>query len=616
MSNQTKIISLNITQFPQNLLIPDGDNDVSIQVINNSNKSEKFQFAFEGENLNIHIKSEELKNAIEFSPGETKKIELKLNPTADGFGKLIINAYWLKIIEYTVKVQKVRESVPKSKINKILDKKTIKIPETIDLINPEDYFISMSFKEIQQAEKQLESMKESYKSSNLELTSNITMKDIDSSIKKLAKGYLSLKNPQKALEFALQLSDPKEQINFYYNLVRAYAFSNLNEILQLIRNLNDTKIQQKLYQFLALDQISLSPEQAIRVAFSIEDNSTQENILITIIGKTTEINSVLAVKLTEYLKSTLLRVRLLFNIARKLNEINNKSELINILKKVIEILLTSLENNQGGKKTQKLAMGFLEDALHILAEMENPKEADLAIGRISNQEFKEKITKDLFDIIYVLVDEIRTKIESEVVFSQYYLLNTYVSNINNNLKNFSLIGGNVSNNLLAGDFNFNVAFFSLFSFNFSIFPLIDRVYSDLKFNSNKFIAYYIYPSKENYNENESAVLKNTLIQFFRNFTNIPSSLYIFNLDFIPYLGKPTIIISSEPDLIQILNSKIKRMGDKVNLIIDDSMFKGGKIYDTLTQIFSSHQCKIINLLLSYEFINDYNIFKTFIESLL
>lgn len=616
MSNQAKIISLNITQFPQNLLIPDGNNDVSIQVINNSNKNEKFQFAFEGENLNIHIKSEELKNAIEFSPGETKNIELKLNPTADGFGKLIINAYWLKIIEYTVKVQKVRESVPKSKINKILNKKAIKIPETIDLINPEDYFISMSFKEIQQAEKQLESMKESYKSSNLELTSNTTMKDIDSSIKKLAKAYLSLKNPQKALELALQLSDPKEQINFYYNLVRAYAFSNLNEILQLIRNLNDTKIQQKLYQFLALDQISLSPEQAIRVAFSIEDNSTQENILITIIGKTTEINSVLAVKLTEYLKNTLLRVRLLFNIARKLNEINKKSELINILKKIIDTLLTSLEPNLGEKKTRKLVTEFLEDALHILAEIENPKEADLVIDRISNQEFKEGIIKDLFDIIYVLVDEIRTKIESEVVFSQYYLLNTYVSNINNNLKNFSLIGGNVSNNLLAGDFNFNMALLSLFSFNFSIFPLIDRVYSDLKFNSNKFIAYYIYPSKENYNESESAVLKNTLIQFFRNFTNISRSLYIFNIDFIPYLGKPTIIISSEPDLIQILNSKIKKMGDAVNLIIDDSMFKGGKIFDTLTQIFPSHQCKIINLLLSYEFINEYSIFKTFIESLL
>jgi len=339
-------------------------------------------------------------------------------------------------------------------------------------------------------------------------------------------------------------------------------------------------------------------------------------ILITIIGKTTELNPILAIKLTEYIKNKLLKVKLLFNAARKLHEKNNRAELFNTLKKIIEILLISLNNTLGDKKSQKLTTEFLEDALHILAEIENPKEADLAINRINNQELKERITKDLFNIIYVIVDEIRTKIESEVVFSQYYLLNTYISNINNNLKNFSLSGGNVSNNLLAGDFNFNIALLTLFSFNFSIFPLIDRVYSDLKFNSNKFIAYYIYPSKENYNERELVVLKNTLIQFFRNFTNIPSLLHIFNLDFIPYVGKPTIIISSEPNLVQILNSKIKRMGDAVNLIIDESMFEGGKIYDTLTQIFPSHQCKIINLLLSYEFINDYSIFKKFIESLL
>jgi len=616
MSNQTKIISLNITQFPQNLLIPEGNNDVLIQVINNSNKNEKFQFAFEGENLNIHMKSEEYKNAIEFSPGETKSIELKLQPTADGFGKLIINAYWLKIIEYTVKVQKVRETVPKSKTNKILDKKKIKISETIDLLHPEDFTILMSFKEIQQAEKQLKVMKESYKSSNLDSTSNITITDIDSSIKKLAKGYLSVQNPQKALELALQLSDPNDQINFYYNLVRTYALKNLNEILQLIKNLNDSNIQQKIYKFLALDQVSSNPEQAIRIVFLIENDSIQEDILITIIGKTTELNPILAIKLTEYIKNKLLKVKLLFNAARKLHEKNNRAELFNTLKKIIEILLISLNNTLGDKKSQKLTTEFLEDALHIMAEIENPKEADLAINRLNNQEFKERITKDLFNIIYVIVDEIRTKIESEVVFSQYYLLNTYISNINNNLKNFSLSGGNVSNNLLAGDFNFNIALLTLFSFNFSIFPLIDRVYSDLKFNSNKFIAYYIYPSKENYNERELVVLKNTLIQFFRNFTNIPSLLHIFNLDFIPYVGKPTIIISSEPNLVQILNSKIKRMGDAVNLIIDESMFEGGKIYDTLTQIFPSHQCKIINLLLSYEFINDYSIFKKFIESLL
>ena len=616
MSNQAKIISLNISQFPQNLLIPGVDNDVSIQVKNNSNKNERFKFVFEGESLNINVRSEDFKDELEFSPGETKDIILKLTPTADGFGKLIINAYWLKIIEYTVKVQKVRESVPKSKTNKILDKKSLKIPEIIDLINTEDYFISISFKDIEQEEKQLDVMRESYKLSDLETTSKKLIEGIDATIKKLAKGYLSVQNPHKALELALQLSDPNDQITFYYNLVRAYALKNLNEILQIIKNLKDINVQQKTYKFLALDQVSLNPEQAIRVAFLIENISTQEDVLTTIIGKTIEIDPILAIKLTEYIKNKLLRVKLLFNIARKLYEKNNRVELINILKRIIEILLASLETNRGDKKNKKLATDFLEDALRILAEIENPKEADLAIETINNQKFKEKITKNLFDVIYVLVDEIRTKIETEVVFSQYYLLNTYVSNINNNLKNFSLIGGNVSNNLLAGDFNFSIALLSLFGFNFSIFPLLDRVYSDLNFNSNKFISYYIFPSRDNYNENESAILKNTLIQFFRNFTNIQRPIYIFNLDFIPYLGKPTIILSSEPELIEMLNSKIRKMGDVVNLIVDDSMFKGGKIYDSLKQIFPPHQCKIINLVLSYEFINDYNVFKTFIQSLL
>ncbi|MFX1572366.1 MAG: hypothetical protein ACFFB0_06420 [Promethearchaeota archaeon] len=616
MSNQTKIISLNITKFPQNLMIPEGNNDVSLQVINNSNKNEKFHFAFEGENLTISVTSENLTNAIDFTPGETKNIDLRLNPTADGFGKLIINVFWLKIVEYTVKVQKVRETVPKSKSNKILDKKSIKIPETIDVLNPEDFTISMSFKDIEQAENELRVMQESYKSSNLDSTSKITIKDIDSHIKKLAKGYIAVQNPHRALELALQLSDPSDQISFYYNLVRTYALKNLNEILQLVNNLNDLNTQQRIYRLLALDQVSSNPEQAIRIAFLIGDESVQESVLITIIGKTTELDPILAIKLTEYIKDQLLKVKLLFNIARKLHKKNNQAELIKIIKKIIETLLVSLESSLREKKTRKLVTDFFENALRILAEILNPKEADLIIEGISNQEFKEGITKDLFDVIYVLVDEVRTKVESEVIFSQYYLLNTYTSNINNSIKNFSLTGGNISNNLLSGDFDFNIAILSLFSFNFSIFPLIDRVYSDLKLNSKKSIAYYIYPSKENYNENESAVLKNTLIQFFRNFTNIPSPLYIFNLDFIPYLGKPTVIISSEPELIQILNSKIKRMGDIVNLIIDDSMFKGGKIYDTLTQIFPSHQCKIINLLLSYEFINDYNIFKTFIESLL
>ena len=129
------------------------------------------------------------------------------------------------------------------------------------------------------------------------------------------------------------------------------------------------------------------------------------------------------------------------------------------------------------------------------------------------------------------------------------------------------------------------------------------------------MGYYVFPSIEDYQNTELTTLKTTLIQFFRNFTNLSNQLYIFNLDFIPYLGKPTIILSSESHLNESLKAKIQRLGDKVSLIIDDSLFRGGKIYDILKELFPPAKSKIINLLLSYEFINDYNLLKDFIQTL-
>lgn len=612
MSVLANIISISILRFPQNLLIPGIDNNVSIQVKSNSDKNEKFKFIFEGENLQVVLKSEDFKNDIELSPEETKIIDLNLIPTKDGFGKLVINAYWVKIIEYVVKVKKVRESVPKSKINEILGKQRLKVTETIEPINPEDYIITMSMKEIQQEEVQLASMRESYQSSNTGVPSQFTIEEIDANIKKLAKGYLSLNKPQKSLELALELSNPREQIDFYYSLIRAYALKNLEEILQIVKNLRDSNAQHKIFKILALDQISINSEQAIKIALLIEDPSLKENLLINILGKIIEMDPLLASKLINYIDIGLLKAELLFNLAKKLQEINNKNELINVINRIIEILLKSIEL----KKDRKKAYKFLKDAMLVLAEIENPKVADSIIESMSIEEFKEKITKDLFDVIYMMVDEVRTKIESEHVFSQYILLNTYVSNVNNDIKNFSLINGNVSNNMLTGVFNFNVVLLSLFRFDFSILPLIDRIYNDIKLNSKKSIAYYFFPSINNYDDKESTTLKNTLNQFFKNFTRIQGQLLILNLDFIPYLGKPTIIISSESKWIEVLESKIKKIGDAFNLIADDSLFKGGRIYDTLKQVFPPNKCEIVNLVISYEFINDYNMFKTFIQSLL
>ncbi|MFX0104048.1 MAG: hypothetical protein ACFE75_00980 [Candidatus Hodarchaeota archaeon] len=617
MSNEDKFISLNITKFPQNLLIPGINNEIIIQAVNHSSKSENFKFDFEGENLKIKLESEIFKENIEFTPGETKNITLKLEPTADGFGKLIINAYWLKIVEYTVKVQKVREFTQTSKIKDILKKQAFSIKKSVEIFNQEDFIISMTQDVIRTAEQKLESLREEYNSLQSVGSANSDLQDnIDKYVKNIAKGYLSINNPLKALELALNLFNKKEQTNFYRNLVRAYALKNLDEMAQIVANLQDSEIKQNLFEFIALDQVSINPEQAIRIGNLITIPSVKENLLINIYAKIIESNPLLAQKLVEYIDDNILKVKVLFNIAKKLYEEDTKTELINILNLIIEITIKSFDLNSADKKSRKLLYKMLKNAISSIAEIENPGTADSIIGRIPIQELKEKISKDISDIIYIMVDEIRTNVESTSVFSQYFLLNTYISSINNDIKNFCLTGGNVSNNILINDFNFNIAFLSLFGFDFSVFPILDRVYNDLKYSLKKSIAYYVFPSKYNYNENELKTLRSSLKQFFKDLERAPKNVLIFNLDFIPYLGKPTVIISHEYNLSESFYAKIKEIGDAINIIVDESFFKGGKISDDLKHIFPPNKSKIINLVLSYEFINDYNIFKNFIQSLL
>jgi len=617
MSSTVNIISLNITEFPQNLLIPGIENKIKIQVINISNKAENFKFDFEGENLNIKAKPDEFKNIIEFDPGETKNIELNLEPTTDGYGKLTITVNWLKITEIKVKVEKVRDSVTVSNIKKILERQAIILKEKIEPFNPNDFFIGMTKDVIKKAEQQLSALREEFNSAqSMGSPTSQLLEKIDAYIIQIAKGYLSINTPLKALEFALMLSNKTEQLSFYTNLLRAYATRNFETAFQLVNNLQDLDIKQNLIRFLALDSVLSNPEKAIRTALLIQNPSILEDLLIKIYSKIIESNPMLALNLVNYINNDSLKTRILFNVAKKLHEQNSQSELLKIYNLIIQLIINSYNNNLESRKLRKQSYGLLKDAINAVAELDSPQTANSIIERIANQELKEKLKKNLFDEIYVMVDEIQTKVEATSVFSQYFLLNTYISKISREITNFSLVGGNVSNNILLNDFKFPIVFLSLFGFDFSTFPILDRVYNDIKYALKKSIAYYVFPSKENYNENELKTFRASAKQFLKNLSSAPGQTLIFNLDFIPYLGKPTIIISSEHEFSNTLYSKIKKIGDTINLIVDDSVFKGGKISDELAQIFPANKSKIINLVLSYEFINDYNIFKTFIHSLL
>ncbi|HEY0090719.1 MAG TPA: hypothetical protein VGB37_17850 [Candidatus Lokiarchaeia archaeon] len=620
ISDKEKSISLKFVKFPQNLLVPSLENAINIQATNYSNKNTYFKFDFEGENLNIDI-PDEFKDAVQFNPSENKNIEVKISPTSNGFGKLSVIVSWLKPSEYKVKTKKLRDTILKSQIEKILAKYKVQISDYDNSFKSQEYIISITQDGLKKTIKELEQKQKDYKSiADSPTVPNRNKKElldeIDNYKKQIARGYLSNKDIENALKYAMVLSETNEKKIFKNNLLRTYATINLEATLNFIKNLPQNNEAVSLIRSIALDEAITNPDEAPKIAFLIQDQSVRQNLIFEIISKTAEKNHDTAVKICTIIDDDLLKVKMLFNIIKILFQKNFKSEIVSLLNQIISIIEKTNKLNLEENNYKNSAYEIYKDAICALAELDSPQAAEVVLTTFNLKTVKDKISEEIFNLLYEMVDEIKSQYESTPTLSQYYLFNTLTSNINEDIKNFSLIGGNISNNITSKNFNFNVLLISLFSYNFSIFPIIDRVYSDLLFNNNKNIAYYIFPSKENHNQSELKTINNTLKQLIAsNIGKTPSQVLIFNLDFIPYLGKPTIILSSESDISKYISSKIASLKNSVNTLIDDSFFSGGISYDNLKQLFPSPKYKVVNLVLSYEFLNDYDIFKSFLLSL-
>jgi len=240
ISDKEKTISLTITQFPNNLLIPGVENRIHFQAVNRVNKKAFFRFNFEGENLNIGVPVE-LKEGkiIEFGPEEAKNFQIALAPVGDGIGKLVMYVNWMKVVECTVKVKKVRENITKSIIGNIFKQvDSLHISKFTDTININEYIEEMPLKEIEKIEKEYSSKQQEYKALSLQkqniitgkgsvkikgvkLDDGMSIEEIDEKqkqilninqefLRKLAKGYVYNNDIQKSLKYALELMDEKE----------------------------------------------------------------------------------------------------------------------------------------------------------------------------------------------------------------------------------------------------------------------------------------------------------------------------------------------------------------------------------------------------------------------
>ncbi|MGV9199053.1 MAG: hypothetical protein ACOC4M_09455, partial [Promethearchaeia archaeon] len=552
-----------------------------------------------------------------------------------------------------VKVQKVRNTVSTSNLQQIFLQKSLEPSIDLDNFNPKEYIVEMNEEEIQKLLQEIKTKTQKYENfgailqdweeknteyQKAQQTSaiqegapvqstvpnpgpkpvrQVTLEDIDNLIKKAGKAYLSQNKLQKALDIIEKTSRDVNKQSYSHKLIRAYNSIDLEGTLKAIHSLKDSEEKHSLIRKLALDRVNIDPEQSGRIAMLLENPRLKDDLLKDIIIKTIPNDPRKAKKLCYLLDDDHLQTTLLFNVAKQQHKNAANAEAAEVLKEVFQKLVNSPSFNLATDEYSNPDYEFFRDILNAIAELATPQTADQMIEALSSQKLKEKIAMDLFDIIYQMVDEVRTKMEPTNILSQFYMFNVYNSEVGQNIKQFSLNGGNLSNNILLQNLNFNSLFLSLFSFNFSIFPTFDRVFTDLNGNSNNTFGYFIHPSKEYYDKNEFHILKSTLNQFIlKNQHQMQGEVSLFNIDFIPYLGKPTAIFACDESTFLSFQQKLANLGEKITILNDSSIFKGGKITEKLKSIFPPQKFNIYNLVLSYEFINNYNIFKSFIHSII
>lgn len=573
-SENNNILSVETIQFPHHLLLPSTNNIIKLRIRNNSDKQEDVKVELSGERLEIKVKNTE-KNEFSIPPEKDIIIELELIPKADGYGVVSIDAVWLKKVEFMVKVQKIRDHVPKKKINTLWEKYKSASGLKKGEFNPDKFLLDLSKGEIKKLKKNICKIEDEIEETPPEeaiKTTELT-NELKDCLRDLIKAYIQNKEFDNALAVIRKFPIEENQQNYLKNIIRTYFFLDFENMIEAIDLIEEVKDKQKLLKLVFFDLMEKKPEDAIEVLEYLKDD------------KDFYINN-------------------LFQMARLYLKDNKLAEAKQILMNIYNLV----KNRENGN------FEIIRDVIVAIAEIISPEKADELILSMNDQELKEKIARDIFNDIYIMVEESRQKFDTQLLNSFRYHVN--ISNEQGKrITEFANMGGNISANILAGQFDFEFLLISLFSHEFSLFPTFDRLYSDITYNEDKSIGYVLFPSKNNLDEHENIIISDILKKFIVNKTHA-LRMDIYNVDFIPYLGKPTIILGAEEKLGAQIEEKLENLSETINTNINSGLFEGGKTIEYLINIFNQQNIQPINLVFSYEFINQYQIFKDVLLTLI
>lgn len=412
---------------------------------------------------------------------------------------------------------------------------------------------------------------------------------------------LAVENIGSALKILPEISDKEIKTKLIRDLIQHYFILGELKVVEKLMNLPDVEgYKNELFAAFARHNVETDYQASREFIEMIDDTRIKQQMFKILAASRLDDKSDEVLSLLENITDQNFQYGLLFELCKKFAAID-KSKATTLASRIAEMAKSE-------KNLQNLA-----DALTLIAHLQKPQTAVDYINSLDDT-IKSTINETLRDELWVQVEETKSRVEEVPVLSVYYSFNTAV-NPTRPIEMVHNLGGNISENLLSGDFSTFIGVICPFGFDFPIFPPIQQSYAQIKTEKGKSFYYMIIPTKIE-TEQEFLFIQTLLNTWFvSNEDEFRTKVYIFNLDFIPYLAKPTIIMGSDKEENVMVKSVVHNtFNEDVSFIVDDGLFKGGMVNQLIQQILPKDKFKVLNLVMTYDFLNNYDLFKRFMDA--
>jgi hypothetical protein len=433
----------------------------------------------------------------------------------------------------------------------------------------------------------------------------LSLEQKDEMLSNLAKSVFN-HDPQYAFEIIQMISDPNKRYPLISQFTPPGIRLDSKATIKAVMGMDLGTHKESLIEIIANSLAAEKPDEAAMIALNIDNVLKRDAIITNIIYTSANLKPQIASNLIYQLSQKEMQQKVLFELVKGWAK-NDKKRAIESLKSLISNILS--ESNTELIKTCMIFLAYLTDPQSVYDLIED----------FDSKDEKALLIEQLQEYLKVKVQTKKIKLEAQEINKLYFTFTAISKKITPAINYLAEINGNISSNLIEGKLTSNIIVICPFKFDFPIYMNIQSCYVEFLQETQKTFGFLLFPSKENYNEEELKHFNDILNNFIVNQSKAhPSPIVVINLDLIPYFSKPTIFLGDNGDpLVKDIHSKLKEnFGNEVNLMMNDSFFSQGKSFTDLKSILIEPKFRICNIILTYNFLNEIKLLKTFLKAIL